>query len=63
MSEEKREGWGWPLNARKAHYFIGSVSLCGGWMFGGDLEEGKDQTPSSIDDCRDCTRRLAKRRG
>ena len=25
--------WAWPINARKAHAFIDSRSLCGRWLF------------------------------
>ena len=54
------EGRGWPLLSRKAHYFVGTRSLCGKWGFyAGRLEEGSDGSP---DDCAECSRRLAKRR-
>lgn len=26
--EKKRKGWGWPGLAKKAHYFVDSMSLC-----------------------------------
>ncbi len=50
------EGWAWPLNARKAHYFVGRKSLCGKWIFFGRLQDddGKDGPM----DCKACTRKL-----
>lgn len=54
------EGWGWPANSKKAHYFLeGSIrSLCGKWAFTGERESGKDESP---DNCAECKRRLLKR--
>jgi hypothetical protein len=49
------EGWGWPTNSRKAHYFRGYMSLCGRWMYGGRMEEDGDV---SLDDCSTCRKRL-----
>jgi hypothetical protein len=51
-----RRGWGWPLNSKKAHYFIGAESLCRRWLYGGELEEGNDNSP---DNCRACAKKLA----
>ena len=60
VSLEKKEGWGWPGNSRKAHYFDGSRSLCGKWLyFGKDLEQGND---GSADNCTACKRAVAKRK-
>ena len=53
------EGWGWPGNAKKAHYFVGSRSLCGKWLYLGSLEQGNDDSP---DNCAVCKRKLKKRR-
>ncbi len=54
------EGWGWPMKSRKAHYFVDGRSLCGGWPYRGEpILSGPESTP---DDCKECTRRLAKRR-
>ena len=54
------EGWGWPLNARKAHYFLEGRSLCMRWMFFGTLvPDPADKT--SPDDCKTCTKRLKQR--
>ena len=52
------EGWGFPLNSHKAHYFVGPVSLCSKWMFVGKLEPAGKKSP---DDCKVCTRKLAER--
>lgn len=61
-----REGWGFPAQSRKAHYFVikagdsVGMSLCGRWGFyGGATEQGKDDSP---DNCAECKRRLAKRK-
>ncbi len=55
----EKEGWGFPLNSRKAHYFVDSRSLCGKWMFFGNLEQGNDESP---DNCTACKKALHKRR-
>lgn len=62
-----REGWGFPAASKKAHYFVikaGNAlgeSLCGKWGFwGGETEQGNDNSP---DNCAECKKRLAKRRG
>ena len=50
------EGWGYPLNTRKAHYFVDGISLCKRWMYlGTDLEQDNNYTP---DKCKDCIRIL-----
>lgn len=54
------EGWGWPSNSRKAHYFRDGRSLCRRWgWFSERLEQPAFSSP---DDCAECTRRLAKER-
>ena len=58
MSQEK-EGWGLPALSRKWHYFRGKWALCRKWLFGGPLEQGKDDSPEN---CADCRRRLLKER-
>lgn len=56
---KKREGWGFPSNSRKAHWFAErSTSLCSKWMFFGTLEPDDYK---SEHDCKDCRRRLTKR--
>ena len=54
------EGWVYPLNARKAHYFYNElVSLCRGWMMF-SLGAAKPDTFESPDDCKTCRRKLTK---
>lgn len=51
------EGWAFPGNARKAHYFREMMSLCGKWGFyNGPLEP--DNGKASPDDCVACRRRF-----
>lgn len=52
------EGWGWPLLAKKPHFFVKGVSLCRRWMFMGLLSD--DLEPRSLD-CVACTKKLASR--
>ena len=58
-----RRGWGWPMDAKKAHYFIfasdrtWNSSLCGGWAYGGNLEDSNDDSP---DNCKECLKKLQK---
>ena len=63
MSEDidTTEGWGFPLNSRKAHYFVDGFSLCGKWMFLGPMENY--QGKSSPDDCKSCEKKMKKRLG
>ena len=61
MSEPK-EGWGWPLNSRKAHYFVKGRSLCGKWMFFGRLQTEGDDGSETSNDCKGCLKKLRKRR-
>jgi len=56
------EGWGFPGNARKAHYFDGIVSLCHRWMYSGSLEYLEQAVIESPIDCKECRRLLAKRK-
>ena len=58
MSEKQVEGWGFPLNSRKAHYFVVVSSLCGKWMYRGTLEPIGEKSP---DDCKVCIRKLGER--
>lgn len=56
------EGWWFPANSRKAHYMVGTRSLCGRWStFGkptpGMYEQGHDELQVN---CAECRRRLAK---
>jgi len=57
--KEQKEGWGFPNNSRKAHYFVDSMSLCRRYGFYyGDLELGNNNSP---DNCSVCAKLLAKR--
>lgn len=57
-SAESRRGWFWPLNSRKAHYFVGGISLCRRMMcFSNDLDDSGATGP---DDCAACSKALAK---
>ena len=55
------EGWGWPANSRKSHYFQEgeAISVCGKWMFTGQRE--RDSFESS-DDCASCRRWVKRHR-
>ena len=55
--KENWEGWGWPENSRKAHYFVDGRSLCKRWLFLGLVEQGNDNSP---DNCPTCMKKLAK---
>lgn len=56
------QGWAWPLNSRKAHWFAAgsATSICGRWMFFGRREDTKHNSP---DNCRECVRRREKHVG
>lgn len=61
--EKPKEGWGWPDNSKKAHYFHEGRSLCMRWMYLGKLT--KTQRTSERrgpDDCPACHKRLLKLR-
>lgn len=55
MSDDGKQGWGFPLNSKKAHYFWAARSLCGKWGFWGELDEGIHNDHK----CKDCQKRLA----
>ena len=52
-------GWGWPSNSKKAHYVVEGRSLCGKWLYLGQLEQGNDGSP---DNCTACKKALEKRK-
>ena len=47
------------MNARKRHYFVGSESLCGNWVYGGMTLENDDHE-SEATRCKSCARELEK---
>jgi hypothetical protein len=53
---ELTPGWGWPLNSRKAHYFLSgeAVSMCGKWLYSGERE---DDNHGSQSNCAQCMRK------
>lgn len=55
--DDLKEGWGWPLNSKKAHYFQDARALCGKWLYTGRLELGNN---ASLDNCMACRRKLDK---
>lgn len=58
MSGANTNGWGWPTNSRKAHYFMGdTISVCRKWMYGGALES--ETGKRSPDDCARCVEAVA----
>lgn len=60
---EIKEGWGFPISSKKAHYFVGNIgmSLCRKYGFyTADVEQGNDNSP---DNCVSCKELKAKRDG
>lgn len=51
-----KEGWGWPANSTRVHYFREGRSLCGKWAFFGELDKSID-LPAS-DYCGPCAKKL-----
>lgn len=53
------QGWGFPMNSRKAHFFQkGSLkSMCMKWLYAGPREDHSHESP---DNCADCKKRRAK---
>jgi hypothetical protein len=61
-SEPFPEGWAWPGESRKAHYFEADRrSLCGRWAFFGVEVYDDPEGPAPNSRCADCDRRLASR--
>ena len=55
----QRVGWGWPELAAKPHYFFEDAeSLCGKWLFTGEVDAPLD--PGRVSDCSPCRKALAK---
>jgi hypothetical protein len=59
VEEPLREGWGWPMLSKKAHYFDGSTSLCRRWLYMAELKPDEFRGP---DDCKACCKLLDKRK-
>jgi hypothetical protein len=53
------KGWGWPRLSRTAHYFVDARSLCGRWLFRGDLDDTRAET-AGPDDCASCRKKYDK---
>lgn len=49
-------GWGFPADARKRHYFRGAMSLCSKWGF----YRGPLVADTSASDCAECRRQLER---
>lgn len=64
MADDLKEGWGFPGQSRKCHYFTASTrSLCGKWgFFRGELSPDSGNVEPCPDDCRVCHKRLLARR-
>jgi len=58
MSDLK-QGWGFPINSRKAHYFKEHeiISICGKMMYSGERFDDKHDSP---DNCAACMKRRNK---
>jgi hypothetical protein len=56
-TKKEDQGWGVPLNTKKAHYFVNGRSLCSRWMFFGWLEDSHHDHP---DNCKACMKARAK---
>ncbi len=53
-------GWFWPVNSRKAHYYDETkTSVCGKWaIWAADPEFDSFDSPKSPDDCAACRKRV-----
>lgn len=56
------QGWGWPANSKKAHYFrAGEIqSECRKWAYAGEREDTHHDSP---DNCAACMKRRASKGG
>lgn len=55
--EKEDQGWGVPVNTKKAHYFIKGRPLCGRWMSIGWVEDNRHDHPGN---CKACLQARAK---
>jgi hypothetical protein len=51
-----KKGWAQTPLMNKSHYFVNGASLCGKWMFSGEVEEGN----ANWHDCKICARKHDK---
>lgn len=56
----RESGWGFPGLSKRFHYFENGISLCGKWMYRGQLEP--DTGTQGKEDCKECYRRLERRK-
>jgi hypothetical protein len=54
------EGWQYPRRAKRAHYFAGTVSLCGHWRWFNSFALAAAYSETHC--CAECVTRLAQRR-
>ena len=61
----RMRGWWFPANSRKAHYMMGTRSMCGKWSTLGVPTAGmySDELHNSPDNCAECRRRRDKHFG
>jgi hypothetical protein len=65
MIDKLKQGWGFPFNARKYHYFYNGTSLCGKYTQEESLHKtltqryGEDDKFSETN-CKECTKVLIK---
>jgi hypothetical protein len=58
---DETEGWAWPANSRKAHYFREGRSLCSRWMILYPPDQGTDGDHGP-DDCKACWKKIDRER-
>lgn len=56
---EIKAGWAMPGLAKKFHYFIENMALCGKWLYSGELDKDNGGQVQK-DDCKECFKRLRK---
>jgi hypothetical protein len=61
MTETENQGWAWPFNSQKAHYFVNARSLCGRWGFFGEIDMSDQGPGNKRSDCAACMKKLEKR--
>jgi len=53
-----KQGWTWLTNAKKRHYFVNKLSLCGRYALFVHSQDGYDDNDDSPDNCAACKRKL-----